>query len=498
DILPGSGIKAVEEDSLRQMAHGREILSRLRTEVFLSMMQKRVAAEDGTIPLFVWNPHPYPVNAIIECEMQLADQNWNETFFDIEVFEGGKKVPSQIEHEASNLNLDWRKKLALNTKLPPGSIVRYECRPTAGMSRKMPSRNGQFLFDNGKMRVLINSRSGLIDSFKIAGTELVRPGTGRVLVMKDNADPWGVNARSYRKRLGSFTLMNRAEASEFAGFAGHKLSPVRVIEDGKVRTIVEALFKYKKSTLRLRYYLPKHGTQMELHLQVNNQQPDCMYKLSCPFIDKNSRCMAQDIFGRKEIPGTGEEKVFGQWFAAVSEKYNLALGIICDSGHGLDFYKGEMRYSLMRSPCYSALPIKDRPLISSDRAHDRIDIGQREFRFRICGGPANDLPGKMERIGTLFSEAPPALIFFPGNTGKDIEDRNIVELADGPVVMTCCRCLSDGQSVLRLFNSSKNKVVTKLSVLDGKINTEVELLPFEIKNFKIDLSGKTVNEIDGI
>ncbi|MCK4982096.1 MAG: hypothetical protein KAS17_04180, partial [Victivallaceae bacterium] len=85
DVLPGSSIKAVEDDSLRQIAHGSEILSRLRTSAFLAMLQGQSAAKDGNMPLFVWNPHPYPVNTLIECEMQLADQNWKETFSDIEV-----------------------------------------------------------------------------------------------------------------------------------------------------------------------------------------------------------------------------------------------------------------------------------------------------------------------------------------------------------------------------------------------------------------------------
>jgi len=436
DVLPGTGIKAVEDDSLRQIAHGREILSRLRTGAFFAMLQGQKKAKDGNIPLFVWNPHPHPVTTLIECEMQLADQNWDKTFFDIEVFNGRKKMVSQIEQEASNLNLDWRKKIVFEAELPPGAITRFECRPKE-TPEKPKLNTGSFVFDNGKMKLRINRRNGLIDSFKIDAKEFVRPGAARVIVMQDTADAWGASVKSYKKRIGAFSLMTHAEASDFAGF---KLAPVRVIEDGAVRTVVEALFKYKQSTLRMQYYLPKKGVEIELRMQINNRQPNCMYKMSWPFIDKKSECVAQDIFGRKDIPVSREEKVFSQWFAAKSVINDIALAIICDSGHGLDFFRGEMRYSLLRSPCYSALPLgAARPLLGEDRAYDHIDLGQRDFRFKIYGGAENELLPEMDKKAMLFAEAPPSILFYPGEAGKEIAAQALVRLSDSPAVMTCCR-----------------------------------------------------------
>ena len=493
DILPGSGIKAVEDDSLRQIAHGREILSRLRTDALFSMLKGQGAAKDGDMPLFVWNPHPYPVNTLIECEMQMADQNHKDTFFDIEIFKNGKKLTSQIEHESSNLNLDWRKKFVFEADLAPGSITRYECRPKE-MPQKPENNIESFTFDNGQMSLKINRRSGLIDSFKIAGKELFRPGAGRVMVMRDNADSWGSDTKSYRKRIGSFSLMNRAEASEFAGF---NLSPVRIIENGNVRIVVEALFKYKHSNLRMRYYIPKRGAEFELRMQMNNQQPNCMYKMSFPFVDKESACAAQDIFGRKDIPGTGDEKVFSQWFAAYSKIDNTALAVICDSGHGLDFFKGEMRYSLLRSPCYSALPIGTRPLISEDRAHDHIDIGQRNFRFKICGGSADKLLLKIEKETMLFAETPPSILFYPAGNGNKIMPKTLVKLSDGPVVMTSCRCVAGNNLIVRIFNPAAEAVKTELSVLD-KSKIKIELSSFEVKNLKFNGKTNVITEVNGI
>ncbi len=47
--------------------------------------QRRARARAGAIPVLVYNPHPYPLDAVIECEFQLPDISIEETFFDIAV-----------------------------------------------------------------------------------------------------------------------------------------------------------------------------------------------------------------------------------------------------------------------------------------------------------------------------------------------------------------------------------------------------------------------------
>ena len=77
DSLPGSSIQPVEEMALRLMDHGLEILSRLKARAFFSLAQGQPTAAEGHIPILVYNPHPYPLETVVECEFQLADQNWS-------------------------------------------------------------------------------------------------------------------------------------------------------------------------------------------------------------------------------------------------------------------------------------------------------------------------------------------------------------------------------------------------------------------------------------
>ena len=501
DILPGSSIKEVEDDSLRQLAHGREILSLVRTGAFIAMLKGQPQAENGDMPVFVYNPHPYLLKTVIDRELQPSDQNFGETFTEIDIYNNGRKVTSQIEREASNLNLDWRKRIVFEAELPPGSVSRFECRPRIVKMSERPDKpvitGNSYTYDNGAMAVTINRRNGLLDSFKVDGKQLIRPGAGKVLAIRDNDDSWGTKTRSYRSRLGSFKLMKRSEIKQISGFPGANLAPVSIIESGPVRTVVEAVFAYSRSIMRVRYVLPAKGAGFEVKLRIDNMEPRVMLKMSWPFIDKEAECLAQDIFGCKQIPATGEEKVFSKWFAATGAEQ--ALAVICDSGHGLDFFKGEMRYSLLRSPCYSALPIGTRPLIREDRIYDRMDIGQREFNFKVMGGRSDTIMPEMDRETALFSERPETLLFYPGGHGEKNENSSFATLSGGTVVMTRCHRSADEKSlILRIFNPVVSSSRTKLSILDGRCSKQLKFGAYEFKTFRYDPAENTLEEVETI
>jgi len=71
DILPGSSIEEVESYALQRMDHGLEILTRLRTKAFFSLLSDQKAADTDEFPLFVYNHHPFDVEEVIVCEFQL-------------------------------------------------------------------------------------------------------------------------------------------------------------------------------------------------------------------------------------------------------------------------------------------------------------------------------------------------------------------------------------------------------------------------------------------
>jgi len=63
-------------------------------------------------------------------------------------------------------------------------------------------------------------------------------------VLEDCADSWKMLNDQFGPVAGQFTLMSKERTAAFCGLAekGVTLAPVRVIEDGPVRSVVEAIF----------------------------------------------------------------------------------------------------------------------------------------------------------------------------------------------------------------------------------------------------------------
>ena len=83
DILPGSAIEPVGEYAQAVAGHGLTELRPEKIKAFLALCSDKAKAEEGTIPVFVYNPHPYEVDETVEVEFQLPDQNKNPALYSV-------------------------------------------------------------------------------------------------------------------------------------------------------------------------------------------------------------------------------------------------------------------------------------------------------------------------------------------------------------------------------------------------------------------------------
>jgi alpha-mannosidase len=493
DILPGSSIQPVEEMALRLMDHGLEIVSRARARAFFALAAGQPAAAPGEIPILVYNPHPYPVDALVECEFQLADQNWGADFTIATAYQGGQALPTQVEQELSSLNLDWRKRVVFRAHLAPSQMNRFDCRLERVPSRPRPVQpEGDAIhFRNDMMEMTINMRTGWIDAYRVGGQDLLGPGAGQLLVMADSPDPWGMRVRSFRKRAGAFRLLSPRKSAWLAGVAAQTLAPVRVIEDGPARMVVEALFGYGSSHLVVRYNLPKQGAEIEIEARVHWNEKDQMLKLALPFANREARLLGQVAFGVEVLPTNGDEVVAQKWLALVPrEGDGPALTVINDRTYGADCRAGALRLSLLRSPGYAAHPILDRPVLPEDRYSPRIDQGERLFRFWLEGGPAAERLAAVDRQALAHNERPMALSFFPNGSGA-LPGPSLT-LSDAVVQVTAVKQAEDGQGlVVRLYEPTGQARETTLSLPFAGLSKTIHLDGFEVRTLKIDPRART-------
>lgn len=497
DILPGSSIQPVEDTGLRLMDHGLELLSRVRARAFFALASGQPKMQDDRIPLLVYNPHPFPVRTVVECEFQLADGSWDDQFTVPTVTRDGAPIPSQNEQEVSNINLDWRKRAVFLAELAPSQMNRFDCTFEVFPERPRPKvrkRNGHYELLTGDLHVAVNARTGLIDRFEAAGVNCLREGAFALLVLNDNDDPWETRYQQFRDVAGAFKLMSRAKGTAFSGVRSGKLDSVRVVEDGAVRLVIEALFQYADSFAVVRYLLPKQGAEVEVQIRVYWNEKSRMLKLSLPTTFADAQYLGQTAFGVQALPVTGREAVSQKWSAVVSPSADAALTVINDGVYGSDFSDGELRLSLLRSAAYSGHPIHDRTIVPQDRHTPRIDQGERFFRFWFHAGPRAARLQAVDREALVHNEKPFALSFCPSGAG--VRPLPGITLSDDVVQLVALKRAENGRGyVIRLFEPTGQARSTVIAVPAAGIEQTVSLGAFEVKTYLIEHGAKELREI---
>ena len=129
--------------------------------------------------------------------------------------------------------------------------------------------------------------------------------------------------------------------------------------------------------------------------------------------------------------------------------------------------------SLLRTPVYSAHPINDRPLADTDRAHDHIDIGEREFEYRITADNAQP-----DMQAEVYNQPCIALSFFPSGLGE--KKQTAVEISNHDVIMTRL-CQTEKGTLVRLFNSTDKPAKATLEF--GGETLTADMGAFEVQTY---------------
>ena len=501
DILPGSSIAAAEDAACRQLDHGIELMERVKIRSFLSLLRGEEKAENGTIPIFVFNPHPREVDTVVECEFSLPDQNKDSKKWSFpRVYCEGKAIPCQAEHEASNFNVDWRKKVVFRTKLKPFAMNRFTCKIELWDEEPVfesLAEGEDFRFKTEDMELVINGKTGGIDKYTVGGVDYLKPGSCVPLVLHDDYDSWGNTTREFRRVEGSFQLMSPEEGTDYSGIAPHNRIPsLRLIEDGEVRSVVEAVMKYNRSYAVIRYYLPKKGTQIRIGVNLVWNEKMKMLKLPLCTSLEGGRYIGQQMFGREELACDGTEMVAQKWVAL--EKDGKALTLINNGSYGSDCCGGEIRASLLRSPGYSAgcsdFSRRKAEVMEQGRCNAFIDQGERSFTFWLRGGETADCLNHVDMEADVANESIFALSCFTGEKECEVKAPVII---DNPKVQLSAfkRSEDDKAYILRLFETTGEGAECRLSLPVSGISQELSLRGFEILTLKYEPAAGMLEEV---
>jgi len=496
DILPGSSIQEVEEDALRMLDHGLEIISRIKAKAFFALSSGQSKAKKDTIPIMVYNPHPYRIKQIFTGVFQLASVGQADDFMQIHLSHNGLQIPCQVEKEAGSLPSDWCKKVAFPATLEPGQMNRFDCSMEL-LSKKPPiklkPRKKKIIFKTKELEVVINTDTGLVDRYRIKGIDHVKKGAFEPIVITDNADSWEMVATSFGKVEGRFKLLSKRKGSLFSGIRGKTIDSVRIVEDGDVRSIIEAVFGYGDSFICQRYKLPKIGTEIEIETRVYWNEKDRMLKLSVPVAGEKGKYLGQVAYGVSNLPDNGNEAVSQRWTAVVNRKENKALTCINDCIYGSDYSENGLRLTLLRSPAYTCCGILREDARS--RFLPRIDQGERIYNFWFNGGGISQRLKAVDREAMAKNEKPVALSFFPPGGGK--KPKPVAVLSDSVVQITAIkRAQRNNNLIFRLFEPTGRKRTTTLTLPAIGKKIKIDLNAFEIKTLKVNPKTRKVTEVN--
>lgn len=475
DILPGSGIKYVEDDSLKLFGYGEQIVDELHTKAFFKLCENQRKTKEGEIPIMIFNPHPYEIEGEFEIDFLLQNQNWDDTTETIaQVYDkDGNILPTQNEKAESTLTLDWAKKVTFKGKLEPSCVTRFDCKLIVVPAEEKSEHQGDFIeVKNDKMHVRISKKTGLIDLYEVGGKAYIK-NSGQLEVHHDDEDSWGFVVDNFSKVCDTYKLMSADKVNEFIGYSDEKRDNVRIVEDGDVRTKIQAFFEYNRSIAIVTYTIPKLSNYIDVDITLYTTEVNKMIKYT---IDTtlSGKPYGQTAFGVDELFMDDKESVYHKWCGI--KDGDDGLYVINRGMYGGSFTDSTIKLSLLRTPVYASLTLNDRPLAPHDRMLGHIDMGERHRSFRITTDK------DVERAAQVYNEEPYALSFFANGDGNTPGTAITVDNPD--VILSSIRKKDSGYE-LTLYNSKDCENDAKVSITALGKEIDIHLGKYEYKIIKL-------------
>lgn len=418
DILPGSGVPSVEKDSLQLLGHAMENLRRTRFRAQHAMIREEPGARSGEVPVFVANPHGFPVKTQVEFELQLNTCHPDIVDPEITLLVDGKPIPFQRLQAEACCAGDWRVRLAALVKLKPWQIVRIEESYERGKPARYraPAVSARSLtFKTSRFDLRINPRTGLVDHLSLPGKKksLVAPGSWQPAYFKDlehswtcgdpDALDWGKAAEGelittigpgWRKPSARFRLASNREAAHLSPTARDRRQSgrtsaraIRIIEKGPVRTVVEVILVCDVSAVVRQYHIGHLDGRLELRDRVFNNHRDHMLKLLVPLDFEIRDSVAETIYSAAaRKPTKLHDDHTQQRWAAVRGKQGGASVFIAVANTGSGAYSlaaNTWALNVLRSPAYAASLNSPTNEKLQNRFLPRHDQGEHEMRYTV-------------------------------------------------------------------------------------------------------------------
>ncbi|MGV3617573.1 MAG: alpha-mannosidase [Fimbriimonas sp.] len=426
DIIPGSSVREVYEDSDIDYAKVEEIGNRL-VDDGLRQIADAFDTSAMTRPVAVF------ANAGMVTQAELP---WTEEAVPASIVTADESLPVQLVEEFGD-----RKLIFPTPQAALGTVAVADLSDAAPTVKGRLKSSGRRI-ENGELAVRFDPHGNITSIQSLDdGTEFIDPGKlANMFQLLDDKplfwSAWDVDVYAYE------TAQDLVKSESF-----------EVVERGPVRVAVEIVKRFGNSTIRQRISLgPTPGVRFDT--EVDWREEDKMLKVAFPVNVNAPRATYEIQFGSVERPthyntswDLAKFEVCAQKWVDLSEG-DQGVALLNDGKYGYDVHGNVMRLSLLRSPkapdplCDMGVHRFSYVLMPHFMPHNYANVVQASYAFNAAVRTTRLTPQTGE-LGSL-----PALVA--------CEDRNIV-------IETVKKAEDSADLIVRLYECHNSRGRAELS-----------------------------------
>ncbi len=477
DVLAGTAIEEAYQDVRDQLGEAAAIAGRAGNRAMQAICRRiAIDPEPGMAPVVVLNPHPWPVRADVEVEVEVGPAGPPTRMAD----ERGRAVPVQAIRPSATVP-GWRHRLVFPAELPPLGYRTYRLYAdgpaqagTRGVDRaaEAPGARSQApgvrarggtagtVLEAGRLRLTLDRATGWLSSLVELGTglELLAGDAGpHAVVLADTTDTWSHGVLAYGEEVGAFACES-----------------LRILEEGPVRAVARIVSRYGSSTLTEDVVLGAGGI-VEVRATLDWHERLALLKLRVGTALQEVAATFEIPYGHLDRPPAGGEEPAGAWVdvsGTLPCGRRAGLAILNDGKQSVDVLGGRIGTTVARSPVYAWHEPRE---LDPDESYRYLDQGEQRFTYRLLPHRGDWRAGGVVRAAAELNQPPVALVesWHPGPLEQR---RSLVAVEPPSVLLSVLKHAEDpgGDLVLRAYETAGRPVgraTIDLPLLGRRIET---------------------------
>ncbi|MEA2597049.1 MAG: alpha-mannosidase [Thermomicrobiales bacterium] len=469
DILAGTSLESAYDDARdtygEAMAIGKR---RLHHALQALSWQIDIPAEEGMMPIVVFNPHAWSSKAGVELEFGRLHDN------DVLLDDQGEVVPLQRVQSLATV-AGGRNRLCFVADLPAMGHRVFRVAPRLGQAAQpaQPLVVGETSLENAWLRLEIDPVSGYVASLydKRHAVEVVRSGAtmARPVVIADPSDTWSHGVLRFDDVAGAFTA-----------------TKVKLVECGPIRAVLRVESSYGASTLVQDFILYAELSSIEIRVTVDWRERFKLLKLLFPLNLEQTEATYEIPYGVIQRPENGEEEPYQGWLDLTGRTPDTGLAyglsILNDGKYSAHVTDREIGLTVLRSPIYAH---HDPYVPEPDCDYSFIDQGIQRFTYVLLPHAGDWRDGQAVRRAAELNQPAIAMMETYHDGPLPQSASHLAVDADNIVVSAVKRAEDDDALIVRCYETAGIAVRATLRLPAWNGLVETTFSPYEIKTLRV-------------